>query len=72
MYSKPVVTKELELIHTAYKVDFDLRNNITMLMGNSGSEKQQYLISYRKLLWRIIGCCVLIISAKHRILISKN
>lgn len=39
MYSKPVVTKELELIHTAYKVDFDLRNNITMLMGDSGSGK---------------------------------
>ena len=39
MYSKPVVTKDLELIHTAYKVDFDLRNNITMLMGDSGSGK---------------------------------
>ena len=39
MYSKPVVTKDLELIHTAYNVDFDLRNNITMLMGDSGSGK---------------------------------
>ena len=39
MYSKPVVTDKLELIHTAYKVDFDLHNNITILMGDSGSGK---------------------------------
>ena len=39
MYSKPIVTNKLELIHTAYKVDFDLHNNITILMGDSGSGK---------------------------------
>lgn len=39
MYSKPAVLKKLELVHTAYKLDFDFQNNITILMGDSGSGK---------------------------------
>lgn len=39
MYSRPIVLEKLELVHTAYEVDFDFGNNITILMGDSGSGK---------------------------------
>lgn len=39
MYSKPMVLDKLELAHTAYRIDFDLQNNVTLLMGDSGSGK---------------------------------
>ena len=39
MYSKPEIMQKLTAVHTAYKVDFIFQNNITLLMGNSGTGK---------------------------------
>ena len=39
MKSKPVVMEHLKTVHTSYVVDFTFRNNITILMGDSGTGK---------------------------------
>lgn len=72
MYSKPIVTNKLQLVHTAYKVDFDFRNNITILMGDSGSGKttvfdimQEAAVEDKRLL------CINYISKTHDVDIEK-
>ena len=39
MYSKPEIIEKLQAIHTAYQVEFCFKNNITIIMGESGSGK---------------------------------
>lgn len=39
MYSKPEIMQQLTAVHTSYKVNFLLENNITLLLGNSGTGK---------------------------------
>ena len=39
MKSKPVVMEHFSTIHSSYVVDFTLKNNITILMGDSGTGK---------------------------------
>lgn len=39
MNSKPIVTEKLHAVHTSYIVDLSLSNNITMIMGDSGTGK---------------------------------
>lgn len=36
MNSKPVVTESLRAVHTSFKVDFKISNNITLILGDSG------------------------------------
>ncbi len=39
MKSKPTVMEHFSTIHTSFVVDFHFKNNITILMGNSGTGK---------------------------------
>lgn len=39
MKSKPVVMEHFSTIHSSYVVDFTFKNNITILMGDSGTGK---------------------------------
>lgn len=39
MKSKPTVMEHFSTIHTSFVVDFYFKNNITILMGNSGTGK---------------------------------
>lgn len=39
MFSKPCIMDRLEAVHTSFKLDFEFRNNITMLIGDSGVGK---------------------------------
>lgn len=39
MYSKPVVMETFSTIHTSFLIDFHFTNNITILMGDSGTGK---------------------------------
>ena len=39
MKSKPVVMEHFSTIHTAFIVDFTFTNNLTILMGDSGTGK---------------------------------
>lgn len=39
MKSKPVVMKHFSTVHTSFVVDFTFTNNITILMGDSGTGK---------------------------------
>ena len=39
MKSKPVVMEHFSTVHTSFVVDFTLKNNITILMGDSGTGK---------------------------------
>lgn len=39
MYSKPVIMETLKAKHTTFSVEFQFTNNITMLMGDSGTGK---------------------------------
>ena len=39
MRSKPVVTDHFSTVHTSFVVDFKFDNNITILMGDSGTGK---------------------------------
>lgn len=39
MNSNPIVTTKLYAVHTSYIVDFTLLNNITLILGNSGTGK---------------------------------
>lgn len=39
MYSKPLVMDRFYTVHTSFIVDFTFLNNITMLMGDSGTGK---------------------------------
>lgn len=39
MYSKPIIMETLKARHTTFLIEFHFINNITMLMGNSGTGK---------------------------------
>lgn len=39
MKSKPVVMEHFSTVHTSFVVDFTFTNNITILMGDSGTGK---------------------------------
>ena len=39
MKSRPVVVPHYEIYHTSFKIDFEFDNNITILMGESGTGK---------------------------------
>ena len=39
MKSKPIVMEHFSTVHSSFIVDFNFRNNITILMGNSGTGK---------------------------------
>lgn len=39
MKSRPVVVSHYEIYHTSFKIDFEFDNNITILMGESGTGK---------------------------------
>ena len=39
MKSKPIVMKHFSTVHTSFVVDFTFTNNITILMGDSGTGK---------------------------------
>lgn len=39
MKSKPIVMEHFSTVHTSFVVDFTFRNNITILMGDSGTGK---------------------------------
>ncbi len=39
MKTKPVVTEHFSTVHTSFIVDFVFKNNITILMGDSGTGK---------------------------------
>ncbi len=39
MFSKPKIMDKLNCSHTSFKVDFHFKNNITLLMGDSGVGK---------------------------------
>ena len=39
MKSRPVVVLHYEIYHTSFKIDFEFDNNITILMGESGTGK---------------------------------
>lgn len=39
MFSKPVVMEDLKARHTTFSLDFHFKNNITLLMGDSGTGK---------------------------------
>ena len=39
MKSRPVVVPHYEIYHTSFKIDFEFDNNITILMGKSGTGK---------------------------------
>lgn len=39
MKSKPIVMKHFSTIHTSFVVDFTFHNNVTILMGDSGTGK---------------------------------
>ena len=39
MKSKPVVMEHFSTIHTSFIVDFTFTNNLTILMGDSGTGK---------------------------------
>ena len=36
---KPIIMDKLHVVHTSYVVDFNFTNNITLLLGDSGSGK---------------------------------
>lgn len=39
MYSKPKVMEHFSTVHTSFVIDFEFTNNITILMGDSGTGK---------------------------------
>ena len=39
MKSKPVVMEHFSTVHSSFIVDFTFKNNITILMGDSGTGK---------------------------------
>ena len=39
MKSKPIVMEHFSTVHTSYIVDFKFENNITILLGDSGTGK---------------------------------
>lgn len=39
MKSKPVVMEHFSTVHSSFRVDFTFKNNITILMGDSGTGK---------------------------------
>ncbi len=39
MFSKPKIMDKLNCTHTSFEVNFDFKNNITLLMGDSGVGK---------------------------------
>lgn len=39
MKSKPIVMEHFSTVHTSFVVDFHFKNNITILMGDSGTGK---------------------------------
>ncbi len=39
MKSKPIVMEHFSMIHTSFIINFEFTNNITMLMGDSGTGK---------------------------------
>ena len=39
MKSKPIVMEHFSTVHSAFIVDFNFQNNITILMGDSGTGK---------------------------------
>lgn len=39
MKSRPVVVPHYEIYHTSFKIDFEFDNNVTILMGESGTGK---------------------------------
>ena len=48
MKSKPVVMDHFSTIHSAFIIDFSFTNNITILMGDSGTEKTASFLFIRE------------------------
>ena len=46
MKSKPVVMEHFSTVHSSFIVDFTFKNNITILMGDSGTGKDRSIFFY--------------------------
>ena len=49
MKSKPVVMEHFSTVHTSFVVDFTFTNNITILMGDSGTGKTATFFIYQRM-----------------------
>lgn len=55
MKSKPVVMEHFSTVHTSFVVDFTFTNNITILMGDSGTGKTATFSFIRECRWHCGG-----------------
>ena len=62
MKSKPVVMEHFSTVHTSFVVDFTFTNNITSLMGDSGTGKTAMLSFIRECMAVNPKICVLRIA----------
>ena len=53
MKSKPIVMEHFSTVHTSFVVDFIFTNNITILMGDSGTGKTA-TFPLSENVWRLI------------------
>ena len=67
MKSKPIVMEHFSTVHTSFVVDFTFTNNITILMGDSGTGKTA-TFHLSENVWQLIpGFCVWIIMIIRKI-----
>ena len=67
MKSKPVVMEHFSTVHTSFVVDFTFTNNITILMGDSGTGRQQHFHLSENVWQLILKFCVWIIMIIRKI-----
>lgn len=48
MKSKPILMDHFFTVHTSFIVDFKFTNNITVLMGDSGTGKNSIVLVYKR------------------------